>query len=206
MKKLLNINDSYITVFNERRVFLNKEDIYDSSIKSYISLNEDTLDLAFEDEELLDNIVKADMVFCYAEDMDYVDSKDGFFRDILESLNQKAIVLLSSIEEVQEKFLVYIQENYPEIKVSGTMICSNDDTEDAIVNYINNYAPTAVIGLMSSPIQEKILVKHKLHMNTNIIVGFGDKPDFLGYKRVSKGIFKDKNKVKVDIEALEVTL
>lgn len=206
MKKTINIEDSYIDILNEKKLEFDFEKEFETSdVKSLITLNENTIDLAFKDDIILESLLNSDFVLCYNQDINDGEYEGiGFFESLLLSLADKNVVLLSSNEEIELKFLEFIQQNYPKIRVVGSKVCE-EETEDAVLNFVNNYAPIAVLGLLTSPSQERLLSLHKDHMNTRLIVGFGAKPEFLGYARASKGLFKDKNKVKVDLEALEVS-
>lgn len=208
MEKNLNIEGVELIVTAEESAEREAERLMTrDTIQSVIFLNRNTIDDAVEHERVEKYLGDADLILCAAEDMEEDPGEtEGFYRRLFELLANEGVLLLSTDEEVLDRLKVYLQEAEFGMRIVAEKICSPAEDRDALLNYINTYAPKAVIAALPSPMQEDILVAHKDCMDVRFAVGIGEKPEFLGYVRTALlGIFKGRNVVKARIREYAVT-
>lgn len=110
---------------------------------------------------------------------------------------KKKIYLLGAKEEVVNKFVEKIKEEYPNIVVSGFQNGYIPDKDKAFDEMVEN-KPDVVLVALGIPVQEMLIAKHYERFEKGIFVGVGGSFDVLsGMKKRAPKIF-----IKLNLEWL----
>lgn len=88
--------------------------------------------------------------------------------------NRKKVFILADDEEVLQKVLSFVQENYRDIRIAETAVIEEQSSSDEmVVNQINGVETDCVMAFMTSPLQEEFLIRNRLLINTKVWIGLG---------------------------------
>lgn len=167
---------------------LQLEEYWNKTIMSTIeNISMETLVKAHSDEVLKNCIENLDLsVICDKEILkaagvasrqwvqEIIENK--FFKEFMRRTihGGRHVYLLAETEEHVQLMQGFLEEAYPELKVTGIYAlseCTGD--HDAVINEINIAAPDVILSALSTPIQEYFLKEHKDKLNAKIWYGLG---------------------------------
>lgn len=195
MKKTIDLYGRFLNIYSEDSAGDFAENIYNSTNTSVVvRLNRDIFENIKDASDVDESLGKADLILCSHNDLGNEFSEDNsFYTKIFNLCDNDSAVIIGEDEEVIKKFSNYLEENFSGIHIKAIKVLDNSASVEAVVNMINDLVPKVVFTLLSSPLQEELICEHKYHMNVGFCIGFGEKPEFLGYsKGVLASIFKGK--------------
>jgi len=104
-----------------------------------------------------------------------IERREFFFQlmKILERNGHTVCILGDDSVEV-ETVGQYLAEEFPRMKVVGSQVLELvSETEDKVINDMNMLAPDVILSVLSSPVQEHFLKKHKPMLLAKIWYGVG---------------------------------
>ncbi len=95
----------------------------------------------------------------------------------------KSVYLLGGREGVAEEAAIKLTESYGNLKIAGTRNgYFEEDSENDIVNEINNSKADILLAALGAPKQEKFIYKHSDNLKVKIAMGVGGSLDVLAGK------------------------
>ena len=95
----------------------------------------------------------------------------------------KSVYLLGGREGVAEEAAIKLTESYSSLRIAGTRNgYFEEDSENDIVNEINNSKADILLAALGAPKQEKFIYKHSDNLKVKIAMGVGGSLDVLAGK------------------------
>jgi len=95
----------------------------------------------------------------------------------------KSVYLLGGREGVAEEAAIKLTESYGNLRIAGTRNgYFEEDSENNIVNEINNSKADILLAALGAPKQEKFIYKHSDNLKVKIAMGVGGSLDVLAGK------------------------
>ncbi|SFQ48986.1 N-acetylglucosaminyldiphosphoundecaprenol N-acetyl-beta-D-mannosaminyltransferase [Lachnospiraceae bacterium XBB1006] len=88
--------------------------------------------------------------------------------------NGKNVFVLAEDAEGIARMQKFLAEGYDGVKVIGSCALSDYADEAGAINEINIQMPDVILSVLSSPIQERFLTKHKEHLHAKIWYGINN--------------------------------
>lgn len=190
--KILGINIDNITLDEAGDITKELIETSNKTCKMVVAPNTEFIMMAQKDEEFYKVLNKADlatpdsvgvMIGGKLQNKPFKERIPGqsYFRKIIE-LGEKeewTFYLLGGKEGIAEKATENLKKIYPNIKIIG---CHEGffekDSEEDVINEINNLKPNVLFVAMGAPIQEKWIDKHKNELKVDLAAGQGGTFDY----------------------------
>jgi N-acetylglucosaminyldiphosphoundecaprenol N-acetyl-beta-D-mannosaminyltransferase len=185
----LNIYDA-----NELNAIL-KEYISNDSCNVIFTVSEKNLEMAKEDEEFNECLLKADLLLS-STDFKNEESSEGNEAGVdVEIINKIAsdeevdalsMMLLTDDSEFAEIYDAKMEEVFADNEYAeyvGSHVISEDMDDDLFINEINARLPDVLVCVCESPVQEKWIMQNKSKLSVKIVLALtGEKEEFLQKK------------------------
>lgn len=90
------------------------------------------------------------------------------------SRNHKRVYLLVESEKEGQEFFDYFEHCHRGMQIAGmARVSAENRADDMIVNAMNGADIDCVISVLSSPLQEDLIIKNKSLLNANVWIGIG---------------------------------
>jgi len=105
-----------------------------------------------------------------------VERNNSFFYEFAKRVvrNNKKVFVLSEDEEGIARAKKFLAEGYGRMEVLGTCALSDYAEEAGVINEINILMPDVILSVLSSPMQEKFLLRHKGHLHAKVWYGMNN--------------------------------
>ena len=185
----LNIYDA-----NELNAIL-KEYISNDSCNVIFTVSDKNLEMAKEDEEFNECLLKADLLLS-SSNLKNEESSEcneaGVDVEIInkiasdEEVDALSIMLLTDDSDFADIYDAKMEEVFTENEYAeyvGNYVISEDMDDDLLINEINGRIPDVLVCVCESPVQEKWIMQNKSKMGVKIILALtGEKEEFLQKK------------------------
>lgn len=105
----------------------------------------------------------------------------SYFREIIKRSNEKeiSVYILGGEEEVIEKAVSNLKKEFPKVNIVGYHEgYFKKDSEEEVINQINDLKPNVLFVAMGAPKQEKWIYKNKDKLKVDVAAGQGGTLDF----------------------------
>lgn len=195
MKKKIDLFGEILDIYSEDSVSELSDEILKTNANTVIiRLNDDSFTYIHDALDVKNTISRADMILCSNEDMGAnKNNETNIYKEVFNILKGESVILIAENPEIIDELKDFLLKNYEGINIKATKIYNYDESFEGVINFINNYVPSAVIVALRSPIQERLICENKSYMNTKLCMGIGEKPEILGYTRGRlSSLFKSK--------------
>lgn len=185
----LNIYDA-----NELNAIL-KEYISNDSCNVIFTVSEKNLEMAKEDEEFNECLLKADLLLSstnFKNEESSEGNEAGVDVEIInkiasdEEVDALSMMLLTDDSEFAEIYDAKMEEVFADNEYAeyvGSHVISEDMDDDLFINEINARLPDVLVCVCESPVQEKWIMQNKSKLSVKIVLALtGEKEEFLQKK------------------------
>ena len=185
----LNIYDA-----NELNAIL-KEYISNDSCNVIFTVSDKNLEMAKEDEEFNECLLKADLLLSssnFKNEESSEGNEAGVDVEIInkiasdEEVDALSMMLLTDDSNFADIYDVKMEEVFAENEYAeyvGNCVISEDMDDDLFINEINGRLPDVLVCVCESPVQEKWIMQNKSKLSVKIILALtGEKEEFLQKK------------------------
>ncbi|MBE5935575.1 MAG: hypothetical protein E7262_07265 [Lachnospiraceae bacterium] len=193
-----NQKDIELKTYNDEEIQnILKEYISNESCNVVFTVSDKNLDMAQEDEEFKECLLKADLLVSSANlksEYGSENSEAGIDVEIInkitdaEEVDVLSVMLLTDEAEFAEKFDVKIEETWKDneyIEYVGSYVIDEDRDDDLIINEINGSIPDVLLCMCESPVQEKWIIENKSKISVKLIIALGGEKEELMQKKES---------------------
>lgn len=178
-----------------------KEHVLNDSCDVIFIATDRLLQLAEEDEKLMDSLHKADAVFPGAN-LKICDNEENELQEDVEdtcNINEKFLAEIANDSEI-DKLTVMVMSNdislaslceeriknsFDNFEYTGHYIFEEEIDDDAVINDINANLPDILLCSFDSPLQEEWIIENKSKMNVKLCVALSGDTSELLFKKES---------------------
>ena len=188
MNEKINILDIYINDCTAKQAMKETVAYMKSELISVVEMvTVDMLMFAKEEPELKESLEQLDLVLPGEKEIleaaDITDRRQlqevevqtylKMFLRYLHKNHCRVFLLVESEEEVEE-FYDFLEHSYGGIQIAGiARVSADDQADDMLINAVNGAEVDCVIAALSSPLQEKFIVKNRSLLNARVWLGAG---------------------------------
>lgn len=205
------VEESIIEEDESREIVVcESEDVMDK-IKEYISndscnivfaVTDKLIRMAEEDEELADDLRKADMLISNLdlkkEETESEEQEEGIDVHLItqiaedEEIERLSLMLMTEEQELAEQFENRMHDLFEEndyLEFEGSYVVAEGTEDDLILNEINASLPDVLVCACKTPHQEKWLLDNRTKMCAKLVIALsGEKEEFLQKKDDGVGL------------------
>ena len=172
-----------------------KEYISNDSCNVIFTVSEKNLDMAKEDEEFNECLLKADLLLSssnFKNEESSEGNEAGVDVEIInkiasdEEVDTLSMMLLTDDSNFADIYDAKMEEIFADNEYAeyvGNHVISEDMDDDLFINEINSRIPDVLVCVCESPVQEKWIMQNKSKLSVKIILALtGEKEEFLQKK------------------------